>query len=68
MGIRDFPLEAPALLPRLNIREGARARLTSSSSFPTRNQPRQRPHLPDRELSKLRKALLECGAVAYNPK
>ncbi|TFJ82368.1 hypothetical protein NSK_006340, partial [Nannochloropsis salina CCMP1776] len=28
-----------------------------------RNQPRQRPHLPDRELSKLRRALLECGAV-----
>lgn len=32
------------------------------------NPPRRRPLLPDREVTKLRKALTEHGTVAYNPK
>ena len=32
------------------------------------NEPLAKPQLPERELTKLRKALLECGAVAYNPR
>ena len=39
-----------------------------SPSFDGRNEPQQRPHLPDREWVKLRKALSECGAMAYNPR
>lgn len=37
-------------------------------SYHTRNEPQQKPHLPDREVTKLRKALMECGAMAYNPR
>ncbi|GAB5037240.1 Hypothetical protein NocV09_06800120 [Nannochloropsis oceanica] len=33
-----------------------------------RNEPQQKPHLPDREATKLRKALMECGAMAHNPR